>query len=127
MSANLKRLMLIMVSASLIPTIWGTGWYLYGELAIWETLTNIQYQNILLILTGIQSFLFYAGAYKITQPLSDFDKQTLKKMVKIVFNKTEKILTQHDTKIEQLYQDVADLKVAFEMKPPDKQAEVTPQ
>ena len=127
MSANLRRLLLIMVSASLIPVIWGAGWYLYGELAIWETLTNIQYQNILLVLIGIQSFLFYAGAFSVKQPLSNFDKQTLKRMVKSSFNKTEKILTNQDNKLEQLFQDVADLKVAFELKPQDKQVEVNPQ
>ena len=41
-------------------------------------------------------------------------------MVKQSFSKAEKLLVKHDTKIEQLYQDVADLKIAFTLKSIDK-------
>ena len=120
MSANIRRLLLIVMSVSLIPIIWGAGWYLYGELEIWKTIVNFQYQNILLILMGVQMCAFCGLAFSVRQPLSNFDKKILKKMVKKTFDKTEKLLTNHDTKIEQLYQDVADLKIAFELKPIDK-------
>ena len=120
MSANLRRLLLTMVSLSLVPVIWGGGWYLYGELGWWEIVKEFQYQNVLLVLIGVQTFVFYAKAFTVKQPLSNFDKKLLKKMVKKVFDKTENLLTNHDTKIEQLYQDVADLKIAFKLKPIDK-------
>ena len=120
MSANLRRLLLIIVSTSLIPVIWGAGWYLYGELKIYETMANLQYQNILLIFMGLQACVFCGWAFSVRQPLSNFDKKLLKKMVKQSFSKAEKLLVKHDTKIEQLYQDVADLKIAFTLKPIDK-------
>jgi len=120
MSANVRRLLLLVVSISFVPLIWGGGWYLYGEMGIWKTVVELQYQNILLILMGVQACVFCGWAFSVRQPLSNFDKKLLKKMVKSGFSKTEKILTKHETKIEQLYQDVADLKIAFELKPTEK-------
>ena len=109
-----------MVSASLIPLIWGVGWILFDELAIWETLNNIQYQNILFIIIGLESFLLYAGAYKITQPLSDFDRKYLNKMFKKAVNKIEPEVQKHDERLTQIERDVADLKVADSLKPKEE-------
>ena len=117
MSTKIKRLIVIMISASLIPLIWGAGWILFDELAIWETLTNIQYQNVLFILIGLESVLLYAGAYKIKQPLSNFDKKYLNKMFKKAVSKIEPEVQKHDERLTQIERDVADLKVADSLKP----------
>lgn len=118
MSTNVKRLLLVIISATLVPVIWGAGWWVYVLMEMWEWgLIDIEFQNILFILIGLQSFLFVAGAFKIKQPLSNFDKKYLNKVFKKAVSKIDPELDRHNERLTKIETDVADLKVAESLKP----------
>lgn len=117
MTKTMKQFSYTLAGSSLIPAIWAIGWILYDTMEIWRTVTNIDYQNILLAIMGLQMFCWMIAVTKAKQPLTTLDKKELNKIFQRANKKLTPQLDKHSSELGELKERVADLAAALKMAP----------
>jgi len=117
MSKAIKQVAYAIAGSSLTLAIWGIGWILYDKLQLWEYIKNLDYQNLLLAAIGIQMTLWMLAVARIKRELIALDKKALNKIFSRATKKLTPKIEEHDSKLAELNETIADLKLALKMAP----------
>ena len=117
MSKAIKQVAYTIAGSSLTLVIWSIGWILYDKLQLWEYIVNLDYQNLLLAAIGVQMTLWMLAVARIKQELTTLDKKSLNKIFRRATKKLIPKIEEHDSKLIELNETVADLKLALKMAP----------
>lgn len=117
MSKAIKQVAYAIAGSSLTLAIWGMGWILYDKLQLWEYIVNVDYQNLLLAAIGVQMTLWMLAVARIKRELTALDKKALNKIFSRATKKLTPKIEEHDNKLTELNETIADLKLALKMAP----------
>jgi hypothetical protein len=117
MSKAIKQVAYAIAGSSLTLAIWGIGWILYDKLQLWEYIKNLDYQNLLLAAIGVQMTMWMLAVARIKRELTELDKKALNKIFSRATKKLTPKIEEHDSKLTELNETIADLKLALKMAP----------